>query len=54
MKMIVRLKAKPVTVSGKVSADLAAQFRDAASRAGTNANALIAQFIADYVSPQEK
>jgi hypothetical protein len=27
---------------------LAAQFRGAASRNGTNANALIAQFIADY------
>jgi hypothetical protein len=33
-----------------VSEDLAAQFRDAASRNGTNANALIVQFIADYVA----
>jgi hypothetical protein len=42
--------AKPVTVSGKVSADLAAQFRTAASQAGTNVSALIAQFVADYVA----
>jgi hypothetical protein len=43
-------KAKQVTLSGKVSADLAAQFRAAASRNGTNANALIAQFVADYAA----
>jgi hypothetical protein len=43
-------KAKQVTFSGKVSDDLAARFREAASRNGTNANALIAQFIADYVA----
>jgi hypothetical protein len=34
----------------KVPADLASQFRDAASRAGTNVSALIAQFIADDVA----
>jgi hypothetical protein len=39
-----------VTFGGKVSPDLAAQFRDAMARAGTNANALISQFIADYVA----
>jgi hypothetical protein len=44
-----RPKAKQVAFSGKVSDDLAAQFRDAVSRNGTNANALIGQFIADYV-----
>jgi hypothetical protein len=33
-----------------VSDYLAARFREAASRNGTNANALIAQFIADYVA----
>jgi hypothetical protein len=43
-------KAKQVTLSGKVSGELAAQFRDAASRNGTNANALIAQFVADYAA----
>jgi len=43
-------KAKPMTFSGKVSPDLGEQFRDAASRNGTNANALIVQFIADYVA----
>ena len=43
-------KAKQVTFSGKVSADLGEQFRDAASLNGTNPNALITQFIADYVA----
>jgi hypothetical protein len=43
-------KAKQVTLGGKVSEDLAAQFRDAVSRNGINANALIGQFIADYVA----
>jgi hypothetical protein len=33
-----------------VSADLAAKFRDAASRNGTNASALIAQFVAGYIA----
>ena len=45
-----RDKAKPVTLGGKVSADMAEQFRDVAARNGTNANALIAQFIANYVA----
>jgi hypothetical protein len=43
-------KVKQVTLGGKASENLAAQFRDAASRAGTNVSALIAQFIADYVA----
>jgi hypothetical protein len=43
-------KAKPVTLGGKVSPDLAEQFRAAASRAGTTVSALIAQFAADYVA----
>jgi hypothetical protein len=41
--------AKTVTVSAKVLEDGAAQFRPAAARNGTNASALIAQFVADYV-----
>jgi hypothetical protein len=43
-------KAKAITLGAKVSADLAEQFRAAASRAGTNVSALIAQFVADYVA----
>jgi hypothetical protein len=43
----VQPKAKHVTLGGKVSEDLAEQFRPAASR--NNASALIAQFIANYV-----
>jgi hypothetical protein len=46
-------KAEPaktsVTVSGTVSPDLAEQFRDAASRAGTNVSALIASLITEYL-----
>jgi hypothetical protein len=46
-------KVKDVTVGGKLSPDLAAQFRDAAARAGTTVSALIAQFAADYVAAQD-
>ena len=41
--------AKTVTVSAKVLENGAAQFRPAAARNGTNASALIAQFVADHV-----
>jgi hypothetical protein len=36
-----------VTISGKVSADLAAQFREAASRSGTNVSAVLARLRDD-------
>jgi hypothetical protein len=39
-----------VTVSGKVSPDLAERARSKASRSGTSVSAIIAQFIADYVA----
>jgi hypothetical protein len=42
-------KDKPVTLGAKVSADLAARFRDAAVRSGTNVSALIASLITEYL-----
>jgi hypothetical protein len=47
-------KAKPVTLAGKVPPDMAEQFRDVASEAGSTVNAMIVKFIADTVATRAR